>query len=113
VGQAVQYWAETGERLKPAVLQERYRQAIAQGKEFADTLIRRVGERRRQLADQRLAAATAKNKTKKGHCPHCGRKAPRAAAWCPYCGRPLGPQAPALPSGDKGGAEAPPEPELP
>lgn len=120
VGQAVHYWAQTGERLKPAALQEAYRQAIAQGKEFADTLIRRAGERRRelvdqrrQLADQRRAAAMARDKTKKGHCPDCGRKAPRAAAWCPYCGRPLGPQAPALPAGEDGGELPPPGSELP
>ncbi len=124
VGQAVQYWALTGEKLKPAALQESYQQAIEKGKEFARSLMERrqqALEQRRQLADQRREEQKAKQRakqhaqlekqrTKKGHCPHCGHRVPRDAAWCPYCGASL--TAPALPPGgtaESAGGQEPPE----
>ncbi|MDD5468714.1 MAG: zinc-ribbon domain-containing protein [Anaerolineales bacterium] len=85
VGNVVYQWYLTGKHLTRQQMRQLYLQAFQRGKEMAAGLAQRLPRAGRKAERKALPAP----KTRRGTCPHCGKKNARDAQFCQYCGKSL------------------------
>jgi uncharacterized protein (DUF697 family) len=80
VGEAILRWYQTGRKVSGQSMKEIYADALARGKQVAQSLIARA-PRPSLPKRSRLALPNPRKKT----CPNCGKQNARDAIYCAYC----------------------------
>lgn len=91
VGEAIVRWYQTGHKVSGRGMREIYADALARGKQVAQSLLERAPRpslpqvSRPSLPQVKVPALPRPNGRVKFVCPNCGKKNPRDAKFCAYC----------------------------